>query len=129
MLYGKLSELPEKEIRVLIERGGELASVTDTVTSILADVRIEGDIALRKYTQRFDGAKIDAIEVSREEIEKAYNTTDKELIKHLEIAAGNIRKFHEAQMPEKMWFMQLAPGIELGQKITALDSVGAYVPG
>ena len=129
MLYGKLSELPEKEIQALIERGGELASVTDTVTSILADVRIEGDMALRKYTQRFDGAKIDAIEVSREEIEKAYITTDKELIKHLEIAAGNIRKFHEAQMPEKMWFMQLAPGIELGQKITALDSVGAYVPG
>ncbi|WP_292351110.1 histidinol dehydrogenase, partial [Methanomethylovorans sp. PtaU1.Bin093] len=79
MLYGKLSELPEKEIRVLIERGGELANVSDTVSSILADVRIEGDMALRKYTQRFDGAKIDAIEVSREEIEKAYNATDKEL--------------------------------------------------
>ncbi|WP_370573730.1 histidinol dehydrogenase [Methanomethylovorans sp.] len=129
MLYGKLSELPEREIQVLIERGGELANVSDTVSSILADVRSEGDIALRKYTQRFDGAKIDAIEISKDEVENAYNSIDKELIRHLEIAAGNIRKFHEAQMPEKMWFMQLVPGIELGQKVTALASVGAYVPG
>jgi histidinol dehydrogenase len=130
MLYGKLSEIPEKEIQVLIERGGgELANVNDTVSSILADVRSEGDVALRKYTQRFDGAKIDAIEIPKDEMENAYNSIDKELIRHLEIAAGNIRKFHEAQMPEKMWFMQLAPGIELGQKATALTNVGAYVPG
>ena len=129
MLYGRLSELTEKEIQVLMKRGGELANVNDTVFPILADVRGEGDAALRKYTQRFDGANIDAIEVSWEEIEKAYDSMDRELIRHLEIAAANIRKFHEAQMPEKIWFMQLVPGIELGQKVTALASVGAYVPG
>ncbi|MCC7577269.1 MAG: histidinol dehydrogenase [Methanomethylovorans sp.] len=129
MLYGKLSEINEKEIKALIERGGELANVSDTVSSILADVRSKGDLALREYTQRFDGAMIDTIEVSREEIESAYNSTDQELIGHLEIAASNIRKFHEAQMPDSMWFMQLSPGIELGQKVTALASVGAYVPG
>ncbi|MFA0822169.1 MAG: histidinol dehydrogenase [Methanomethylovorans sp.] len=130
MLYGKLSEIPEKEIQALVERGGgELANVNDTVSSILTDVRSEGDAALRKYTQRFDGANIDAIEVSKDEIEKAYKSIDEDLIKHLEIAASNIRKFHEAQMPDKIWFMQLSPGIELGQKVTALASVGAYVPG
>jgi len=129
MLYGRVSEFKEKEIKALIERGGELANVSGTVSSILADVLSKGDVALREYTQRFDGAMIDAIEVSRDEIENAYNSTDQELIKHLEIAANNIRKFHEAQMPEKMWFMQLSPGIELGQKATALASVGAYVPG
>jgi histidinol dehydrogenase len=130
MLYGKLSEIPEKEIQALVERGGgELANVNDTVSSILTDVRSEGDAALRKYTQRFDGAIIDAIEVSKDEIEKAYKSIDEDLIKHLEIAASNIRKFHEAQMPDKIWFMQLSPGIELGQKVTALASVGAYVPG
>lgn len=130
MLYGKLSELPEKEIQALVERGGgELSNVNDTVSSILTDVRSEGDAALRKYTQRFDGANIDTIEVPQDEIEKAYKSIDKELIRHLEIAAINIRKFHEAQMPDKIWFMQLSPGIELGQKVTALASVGAYVPG
>lgn len=130
MLYGKLSEIPEKEIQALVERGGgELANVNDTVSSILTDVRSEGDAALRKYTQRFEGANIDAIEVSKDEIEKAYKSIDEDLIKHLEIAASNIRKFHEAQMPDKIWFMQLSPGIELGQKVTALASVGAYVPG
>lgn len=130
MLYGKLSEIPEKEIQALVERGGgELANVNDTVSSILTDVRSEGDAALRKYTQRFDGTNIDAIEVSKDEIEKAYKSIDEDLIKHLEIAASNIRKFHEAQMPDKIWFMQLSPGIELGQKVTALASVGAYVPG
>jgi len=94
MLYGRLSEFKEKEIKALIERGGELANVSGTVSSILADVLSKGDVALREYTQRFDGAMIDAIEVSRDEIENAYNSTDQELIKHLEIAANNIRKFH-----------------------------------
>jgi len=129
MLYGKLSEIPKKELQALIERAGELTNLNDTVSSIIVNVRSKGDVSLREYTQRFDGAIIEDIEVSKEDIEKAYDSIDREIIKHLKIAAGNIRKFHEAQMPEKIWFMELVPGIEVGQKITALKTVGAYVPG
>ncbi|WP_319508232.1 histidinol dehydrogenase [uncultured Methanolobus sp.] len=129
MLYKKLSELTDEERSKIIGRGGELADVGDTVASILKDVKQNGDAALREYTKKFDGADIEAIEVSKEEIDEAAKSVDPALVAHLEFAAGNIRKFHEAQMPEKMWFIEISPGIELGQKVTALESVGAYVPG
>ncbi|MDG6243635.1 MAG: histidinol dehydrogenase [Methanolobus sp.] len=130
MLYKKLSELTDEEKSKLIGRGGgDLANVGETVAAILKDVRHNGDAALRQYTRKFDGADIEAIEVTREEIDEAVASIDPELMKHLEFAASNIRKFHEAQMPQKIWFIELSPGIELGQKFTALESVGAYVPG
>jgi histidinol dehydrogenase len=129
MLYKKLSELTDEEKKKLIGRGGELADVGDTVASILRDVKENGDASLREYTKKFDGADIKAIEVSKEEIDEAVKSVDPALLAHLEFAAGNIRKFHEAQMPQKIWFIELSPGIELGQKFTALESVGAYVPG
>jgi histidinol dehydrogenase len=129
MLYKNLSDLTDEEMASLIDRSGELADVSETVAVILADVRANGDAALRKYTKKFDGAQLDDIEVSSEEIDEAVSSIDESLLKHLEFAAGNIRKFHQAQMPEKLWFMELSPGIELGQKVTPLSSVGAYVPG
>ncbi len=129
MLYKKLSELTDEEKGKIIGRGGELADVGATVASIIKDVKQNGDSALREYTQKFDGAEIDAIEVSKEEIDGAAKSVDPALLEHLEFAAGNIRKFHEAQMPQKIWFIELSPGIELGQKITPLESIGAYVPG
>jgi histidinol dehydrogenase len=129
MLYKNLSDLTDEEMASLIDRSGELADVSETVAVILADVRANGDAALRKYTKKFDGAQLGDIEVSSEEIDEAVSSIDESLLKHLEFAAGNIRKFHQAQMPEKLWFMELSPGIELGQKVTPLSSVGAYVPG
>jgi len=129
MLYKRLSEMSREEKDRLIRRGGELADVRDTVASILQDVRQKGDAALRLYTRKFDGAELGAIEVSEQEMDEAMQSIDASLLKHLEFAAGNIRKFHQAQMPEKVWFMELSPGIELGQKFTPLESVGAYVPG
>ncbi|WP_094227994.1 histidinol dehydrogenase [Methanolobus psychrotolerans] len=129
MLYKKLSELTDAERNKLVGRGGELADVGDTVASILKDVKQNGDAALREYTRTFDGADIEVIEVSKKEIDAAARSVDPALLAHLEFAAHNIRKFHEAQMPQKMWFIELSPGIELGQKVTPLESVGAYVPG
>lgn len=129
MFYGTLSQLTPEKMQVLLQRSGELTNVNDTVSSILKDVNLNGDIALRVYTDKFDGATIDTIEVTKAEIETAYNTVDNTLLQHLKKAASNIRKFHEAQMPNKIWFMELLPGIELGQKVTAIESVGAYVPG
>jgi histidinol dehydrogenase len=129
MLYKKLSQLNSEEMDRLINRGGGLADVRETVASILMDVKHKGDEALRMYTRKFDGTDVDILEVSSEDIDEAMRSVDPSLLRHLEFAAGNIRKFHEAQMPERMWFMELSPGIELGQKFTPLESVGAYVPG
>ena len=131
MLYKHLSDVTDAEMEKLLYRGGELADVNETVASILSDVQEEGDSALIRYTEQFDGAKLQItnIEVTKEEIDEAVNKLDDKLLRHLEIAAKNIRTFHTAQMPQSTWFIEIAPGIELGQKVTPLGSVGAYIPG
>lgn len=131
MLYKHLSDVTDAEMENLLCREGEIADVNETVSSILNDVKEEGDSALIRYTEQFDGAKlkITNIEVTKEEIDEAVSKLDKELLRHLEVAAKNIRTFHTAQMPQSTWFIEIAPGIELGQKVTPLASVGAYIPG
>jgi histidinol dehydrogenase len=129
MLFKKLSDVSEAEMLKLLSRESGLSDVAKTVSSVLSDVRVSGDAALREYTQKFDKVKLADFEVSKEEFEQAFSCIDPELLDHLKSAAANIRAFHEAQLPEAMWFMELRPGIVLGQKATALESVGAYVPG
>lgn len=113
----------------LLSRGSGLEDVAKTVSAVLSDVRTKGDAALREYTAKFDKVELANIEVSKEEFEKALSGISSELLDHLKSAAENIRAFHEAQLPEATWFMELKPGILLGQKATPLESVGAYAPG
>lgn len=129
MLFEKLSDVSEAEMQRLISRGSGLADVGDTVSAVLSDVRMKGDAALREYTKKFDKVELANFEVSEEEFEKALSEIGSELLGHLRIAAENIRAFHRAQMPETTWFMELQPGVVLGQKATPLESVGAYAPG
>lgn len=116
------------EIERLLKRQGELQEVMPSVTSILNDIRKNGDPALLKYTVQFDKAALEDIEVSHKEIHEAVYSLDKKLLIHLKKAASNIRAFHEAQVT-KDWIKEFAPGIRLGQRISPLGSVGAYVPG
>jgi histidinol dehydrogenase len=128
MLTKQISELTDEETRRLIGRDNGLADVMGTVMPILDDVKKNGDAALRKYTLQFDKAKIEKIEVQDNEIDTALSSIDDALIRHLKIAAANIRKFHQAQL-QKSWMKEFDQGIKLGQHISPLDSVGAYVPG
>ncbi len=100
----------------------------EPVSSILKDVKKNGDAALRKYTLKFDNASISEIEVPHDEIDSALQSVDKKFISHLKKAASNICKFHKMQL-QKDWIREFTPGIKLGQRITPLDTVGAYVPG
>lgn len=128
MLTKRISELNDEEARRLLSRGKGLTDVMATVVPILDDVKRNGDAALRKYTQQFDKAKIEKIEVLDSQIDSALSSIDDVLIRHLEKAAANIRKFHIAQL-QKSWMKEFDQGIKLGQHISPLDSVGAYVPG
>jgi histidinol dehydrogenase len=129
MLFKKLSDVSEAEMRKLFSREAGIADVANIVSSVLSDVRIKGDSALREYTRKFDKIELTDFEVSEAEFEKAFSCIDPKLFDHLKSAAANIQAFHEAQLPEALWFMELSPGIVLGQKATALESVGAYAPG
>ncbi|KAF5428049.1 histidinol dehydrogenase [Candidatus Methanomarinus sp.] len=107
----------------------EIQDVTDTVSRILKDVKSLGDTALYNYTRQFDDVDIHDIEVDHDTVTRSLEIIDPTIIEHLTAAAKNIRTFHLAQMNKPQWFMDISPGITVGQKITPLEAVGAYVPG
>ncbi len=109
---------------------GHYGAYEADVQKILDTVRAEGDKALFAYTEKFDGVKItaDTIRVTEEEIAKAYDAVDDELITVIREALGNIRSYHEKQK-RSSWFETTDKGTLLGQKITALEKAGVYVPG
>ena len=100
------------------------------VQEIIDAVRKEGDQALFDYTERFDGAKLtkENVEVTEEEIQAAYQEVDPELLSVIRASMENIRVYHEKQK-QYSWFDTTTDGTMLGQKVTALGSVGVYVPG
>ena len=104
-------------------------NVADTVSDIIRDVRQRGDIAVREYCRRLDKLMDDtALEVTRGEIDAAYDRLDPELRTTLEKAAGNIRAFHKNQI-RSGFMLNDRPGVVLGQKILPIEKVGIYVPG
>ena len=122
MEYGKV---PENRI---FERSTSSRDVSDVVSAILADVRERGDQALRDYTLKFDGAAIDAIEVSKSEIKSAAEAMDEAFMDVLRKAADNIRDYHSRQKRES-FVVSEKDGVVLGQKIVPVSVAGIYVPG
>ncbi|MEA4947348.1 MAG: histidinol dehydrogenase [Oscillospiraceae bacterium] len=102
--------------------------VDEIVAGILADVRENGDAALRKYAEKFDGAALDSLEVAPEEIEAGYAAADPEFIRTLEMAAANIREFHQKQVRND-FALTRADGVLMGQRYTPIEKAGVYVPG
>lgn len=100
----------------------------EVVKQIIANVKKDGDAALKYYTEKFDQAKLTTFRVTDEEIAMAYNKVSKSLVRTIAEAAENISKFHEKQV-RNSWFITEQDGTILGQKVTPLDSVGVYVPG
>lgn len=101
-----------------------------TVNEILAKVKNEGDEALFEFTKKFDKFDLNAsnIKVTDEEIEEAYSSFDKELLEIIRKSKENIRAYHQRQL-QNSWFTSQENGVMLGQKVTALEKVGVYVPG
>ncbi len=117
-------------VETLERRGAaNTAKVEPVVRGILAAVRKSGDAALRRYAAKFDGlTKGQALLVSREEMQAAWEATAPELQAAMMVARGNILAFAEAQLP-KEWTIAPAEGVKTGQIVRPLGSVGCYVPG
>ena len=98
------------------------------VQNIIADIRANGDVALKAYTEKFDGVCLEALMVDDSEITEAYGLVDDEYVEIVREASENIRTFHEKQL-RPSWMTTEENGTILGQKLTPLDSVGVYVPG
>jgi histidinol dehydrogenase len=106
-------------------------SVDATVAAILADVKRRGDEAVLEYTRRFDRieeSSLAALELTRDEMQRALAALPPAQRAALEQAAARIRAFHEKQVM-RSWSYTDEDGTRLGQMVTALDRVGLYVPG
>jgi len=105
------------------------------VLKILAEVKAKGDEAVLSFTKQFDRlnlASVADLEISAKELKQAYDGLSAEQKNALEIAAQRVRAYHERQKIEAgchSWEYQESDGTRLGQKVTALDRVGIYVPG
>lgn len=104
------------------------ADLEQTVNEVLKAVRENGDMALKQYSLRFDGVVPDDFAVSQAEIENAAFQIPEELKSAIRQAAGNIRRFHEAQqqLPEPVETMQ---GVRCWRKSVGIEKVGLYIPG
>ncbi len=105
-------------------------SYTETVQSIVDQVKAKGDEALFAFTKEFDKAEVSAetVRVGEEEIEEAYRQVKPELLEVMKRSLENIRSYHEKQK-RNSWFDARPDGTILGQKVTPLASAGVYVPG
>jgi len=98
------------------------------VYDIIENVRANGDAALREYSEKFDGVKLDDFKVDQSIIDAAWDNLPEDLKHALLVAKKNITEFHSREIEQGFVDMD-TPGITRGQKVTPLDRVGLYVPG
>ncbi len=121
----KYGEVPNSEI---FARVNMKTNIEDTVADIIQNVIENKDKAVFEYCEKFDGVKLDALQVTDVEIDEAYNSMDKEFVRILETAAENIRNFHKRQV-RNSFIISENNGVVIGQKVIPIEKVGLYVPG
>jgi histidinol dehydrogenase len=102
--------------------------LSKTVEEIIQDVSDNGDEALFKYTQRFDGVTLSKLEVREKEIENSIAQTPQSLKAAINIAYNNIKAFHMAQQRSEAT-VETMPGVRCWRKSVAIEKVGLYIPG
>jgi len=128
--FGDGGVAAEDVLRRLEQRGSDnTAKVDGVVQNILASVRDRGDDAVRELSSKFDGlTHEEPLLVSREEMKTAWETTSEELKAAMRLAQANIRSFAEKQLPRAFSYRP-SEGMEVGQIVRPISSVGCYVPG
>ena len=109
-------------------RQAEDKKVTEAVSEILKKVKENGDKALLNYTEKFDKVKLDALQVTEEELDECFEKVEVEFVENLKEAKENIEYYHKAQV-SRGFILNKDRGVYLGQRVIPLDSVGLYVPG
>ena len=121
----KYGEVPVAEI---FARTEPAVNVEAVVTEIIANVRAKGDAAIYEYCEKFDRAKLSALQVTKEEIDEAVASVEPKFLEILRKAAENIRSFHSRQV-RNSFVISEDNGVVVGQKIIPVDRAGLYVPG
>lgn len=126
----KIINNPSKETwsQILERPTKTVDDIEAIVNEVFADVQKNGDKAIAKYTQKFDGVSLSNNIVSKNEIEEAITLVSTELKDAIAIAKKNITKFHLAQKTKKV-FVETATGVECWQEKRPIQKVGLYIPG
>lgn len=126
----KLKDLKRQDLDRLYNRFGDDFSgiMIDTVIPIVNDVRQNGDAAVKKYTEKFDGVMLESLMVSGDEIEDAWRNTPAPVIEAFTRAKNNIEEFHLRQKRENIMYTR-DDGTTLGMKFEPIENAGLYVPG
>jgi histidinol dehydrogenase len=114
--------------RLLKRTDNENDDIRNAVVEIIRGVKKNGNAGVLYYTRVLDKCELTQLQVTQEEIDKAFELVSPELISIIEEAKSNIWDFHKKQL-EKTWTYSPKPGIMLGQHITPIERVGLYVPG
>ena len=124
----KILPYNEQNLKKIFERGGSKKSVAGSVSKIIKAVQNEGDAALLRYSEEFDGVALSALEVTPAEIDEAYRSIDPKLIGIMRTSAANIMNFHEKQV-KNGFVINDHKGSAIGQRVLPIEKVGLYVPG
>ena len=103
-------------------------NVVPVVSEIIENVRLNGDKAVKEYTEKFDGKAPQKTEITAEEIDTLISQCDKEFLEAVTKAAENIKDFHQRQVTQS-WLTTKENGVIMGQRVRGLHRVGIYVPG
>ena len=126
----KILDVKNTDREQIFSRGqtGATPEIEQAVDDILADVRQNGDRAVLAYCEKFDGVRLDRLQVTQAEIDEAYAQADPDFIADLKKAAANITNFHEKQIRNNFVITD-EDGIVLGQRVLPIEKVGLYIPG
>ncbi len=120
--YGEVSN------EEIFARDNIATNVEGIVSNIISNVINRGDEAIYEYALKFDKADLNSLEVTPEEIDKAFSLVDQKFVSIIEEAAINIRAFHSKQV-KNSFIINEQDGVVTGQKVTPIEKVGLYVPG
>ncbi|MCU0512685.1 MAG: histidinol dehydrogenase [Anaerolineae bacterium] len=129
--FRELAQLTAADRAVLLRRAEQdIRKLLPLAQEVIDRVRTEGDAAVVDYARRFDAKDFTAamLRATPADFAAARASLSPQVIAAIELAYDNIRRFHQEQMPESMWFTEVKPGIMAGEKITPVASAGLYVP-
>jgi histidinol dehydrogenase len=121
---------PDAMSRIMRRAEKDIRDLLPLAQEVIDRVRQEGDVAVVDYARRFDTKVFETsmLRPTPADFERARNALDPAVADAIRAAHDNIRRFHEEQMPEPMWFTEVQPGIMAGEKVSPIASAGLYVP-
>lgn len=129
--FWELSQIePDTLAKIMRRAEKDIRSLFPLAQDVIDHVRDSGDTAVVNYAREFDTPQFEKqmLRAAPADFAAARRSVGADVVKAIEQAHDNIKRFHSEQLPEPMWFMEVQPGIIAGEKITAVASAGLYVP-